>query len=109
MLEVVLALLMLVLIIVLLLETREYNKAIKTNRNIDILVDNYTRLFNSLLESTQSVQGNQTLMAITQRDIINNLVCMKAVLDIHNRALLLSPDLVSTIPGIATNVETPNA
>lgn len=98
--EGILIAIMVVLIIVLALETWEYHKSTRSNEAISRMVESYTLVFNSFAGTTQMLQETQTKIAATQQEVITQLICMKAVLEVHNRALSLSPRLIDTIKDV---------
>jgi hypothetical protein len=93
-LELVLGLLMLSLIGVIVYETREYKKVRQLTGHLETLVTTYTGAFTAVSNAISALENKYTLTSKEHDSIEEELRVMRAILDIHNKALNLNPDLL---------------
>lgn len=85
---------MLALIGVIAYETREYRKVRVLTGHLEALVSTYTGAFTAVSNAISSLETKYTMTAKEHEAIEEELRATRAILDIHNRALNLSSDLL---------------
>jgi hypothetical protein len=95
--EVILIILIIVLLIVLALETREYRQAVRYTKSLDSLVQSYAQGFNTVAESVQGLQAHLEGLTTDQNTLEEQMLLVQALIDVHNRALHLNPELIEKI------------
>lgn len=85
---------MFVLVGVILYETREYKKVTKLTGHLEALVTTYTAAFNAVSNAISSLETRYTSSAKEHISIQEELIAIRTILDVHNKALNLSPDLL---------------
>jgi hypothetical protein len=94
-LEAILAGLMLVLIGVIAYETREYKKVIGLTGHLETLVTTYTAAFTAVSNAISSLETRYTMTAKEHVGIEEELIAIRTIIEIHNRALNLNSNLLS--------------
>jgi len=93
-LEAILLISMGALAIVLVLEMREYRKIRRLTAQLEILITTYTAAFNSVTSVITTLETRYNRTAEEHIDINNQIVLLKSIIEIHNKALHLNPDLL---------------
>lgn len=83
-----------VLTIVLILETIEHRKAVLFAGTLQAGIDGYTDAFSSIAEAVKLQNEGYVLSIVEHNEMTKSLEAIWAVIEIHNRALALSPKLL---------------
>jgi hypothetical protein len=92
---------MLVLIVVLAFETREYRRAAKFTQALDAAINAYGSTFSSLVETVKTVELAYNNSIEVHQTMSDQLTIIWNIIEVHNRALQLDPTLLK----IGTNEE----
>jgi preprotein translocase subunit YajC len=90
-LETILLIVMLILIIVLALETREYRQAAKFTQALDAAITGYGITFTSLVETVKTVEQAYNQSIEVHQTMSDQLTILWNIIEVHNRALQLDP------------------
>lgn len=97
-LELTLLITMIGLSVVLIFEMREYRKVQKLSGQLELLVATYTAAFNSVTNAITSLETKYVRTAEEHMELENEMTVMRTILDVHNKALNLNPNLVEMKP-----------
>lgn len=104
-LELVLLFVIMVLIAVLILETREYRRTRKFTGGLERAIAAYTSAFTALAETVHSIEKSFEQTSVEQEGLTLELIKHAAILEIHNKALNLSPTLMNVVRNEASLVD----
>lgn len=92
-LEIILIVLIFCLGGVLFWETREYRKVSKFSQQLEALVTTYSSAFEAVTSALTSLEVRYTQVARDYIAIQEEMIALRTILDIHNKALNLNVDL----------------
>lgn len=93
-LEIVLIIVIVILIGVLLLETYEYRVTRQLISNLEGTINAYTAGYTQIVTTVNALNSAYEQSTEDHREIALELIQQRALMEIHNRALQLSPKLV---------------
>lgn len=95
--ETVLLIVMLVLVIVLIAETREYRRARTFTASLENAIDAYTAAFNSMSLTVGKISQAFEQTTDDHKELADELSRQGALLELHNRALSINPRVLMTL------------
>lgn len=94
--------LILALTILLFLETKEHRKAVAYSTILETAANTYSEAFNSIAETVELQNKGYLAATSDHTNIAQNLEQLWAIIEVHNKALNLSPNILTR-----TQSETP--